>query len=60
MVKEQKRKGRPPWKAEGDKFTERYTVLLTEEDKEYVLSHGGGAFIRELIEERRRNDADSQ
>ena len=42
--------GRPPWKPDNEKFTERYTVLLTPEQKEYVMNRGGGAFLRSLID----------
>ncbi len=39
---------------------ERLTILVTKSQKEYILQHGGGEYIRGLVEEdeKRREDAE--
>lgn len=54
-----KRMGRPPRYDREALLKERLTILVTREQKEYILLHGGGEYIRGLVEEdRKRHDVD--
>jgi hypothetical protein len=48
-----KRMGRPPLYDRESLLKERLTVLVTREQKEYILTHGGAEYIRRLVEEDR-------
>jgi hypothetical protein len=54
-----KRKGNWKRTAPPAVYTDTFRFLLTPEQKEYILDHGGAEYLRRLVEEdRKRHDAD--
>ncbi len=44
------RMGRPPRYDRDSLLKERLTILVTKEQKEYILQQGGGEYIRGLVD----------
>ena len=58
--KSKSRMGRPPRYDRDSLLKERLTILVTKSQKEYILQHGGGEYIRGLVEEDRKRREDAE